>query len=433
MSASFDAMAEAVQRRIQTCTRLCSASGTLSPRYHELKTPMTSMMGYAGLLRTGPQTPDAVQDAAGYIYRETRRLEALCAKLLELLGLEAGEGSIAKAPVSDRALFAAVQRALAGPGAGDARRAGCVRARRVHGLRGPYFVGGPAAQSCRQRLPCLPRRARRGRAGGLPGRGGPGCLYGGGHRLRHPPEDLPRVTEPFYWSINPARGRAAAAAWGWRCAAALRPATARRLRWTARPGRGTTVTCACRWRAGRKRPSKPQRRGRTMKAKAWFAAAAAGAALCLALPFAVFAVWDRALNRPPAAAAGRRPGARRAALGRRPGRRDACLLYAAAHVFGVELSPLDLSGGWTQAAQQTLPPDTVRAALAGESAAAENAWSAAAQQAAQSRAGPAGGRAAGGGLLAGCRGRLGRHGHGRVLHRARRLGPPAPVGRKHGF
>ena len=47
------------------------------------------------------------------------------------------------------------------------------------------------------------------------------------------------------------------------------------------------------------------------------------------------------------------------------------------------LSPLDLSGGWTQAAQQTLPPDTVRAALAGESAAAENAWSAAAQQAAQ--------------------------------------------------
>ena len=88
-------------------------------------------------------------------------------------------------------------------------------------------------------------------------------------------------------------------------------------------------------------------------------------------------------HRPPAAAAADDPAL--AGLLSAEGRADetACLLYAAAHVFGVELSPLDLSGGWTQAAQQTLPPDTVRAALAGESAAAENAWSAAAQQAAQ--------------------------------------------------
>lgn len=120
-----------------------------------------------------------------------------------------------------------------------------------------------------------------------------------------------------------------------------------------------------------------------MKAKAWFAAAAAGAALCLALPFAVFAVWDRALTARPQPLPADDPAL--AGLLSAEGRADetACLLYAAAHVFGVELSPLDLSGGWTQAAEQTLPPDTVRAALAGESAAAENAWSAAAQQAAQ--------------------------------------------------
>src|SRR5699024_3261759 len=137
------------------------------------------------------------------------------------------------------------------------------------------------------------------------------------------------------------------------------------------------------WRAGRNRPPKPQRRGRTMKANAWFAAAAAGAALCLALPFAVFAVWDRALTARPQPLPADDPAL--AGLLSAEGRADetACLLYAAAHVFGVELSPLDLSGGLTQAAQQTLPPDTVRAALAGESAAAENAWSAAAQQAAQ--------------------------------------------------
>ena len=105
-----------------------------------------------------------------------------------------------------------------------------------------------------------------------------------------------------------------------------------------------------------------------MKANAWFAAAAAGAALCLALPFAVFAVWDRALTARPQPLPADDPAL--AGLPPAEGRADetACLLYAAAHVFGVELSPLDLSGGWTQAAQQTLPPDTVRAALAGESA-----------------------------------------------------------------
>ena len=120
-----------------------------------------------------------------------------------------------------------------------------------------------------------------------------------------------------------------------------------------------------------------------MKAKAWFAAAAAGAALCLALPFAVFAVWDRALTARPQPLPADDPALAGLLSAEGRARRDRLLLYAAAHVFGVELSPLDLSGGWTQAAQQTLPPDTVRAALAGESAAAENAWSAAAQQAAQ--------------------------------------------------
>ena len=52
---------------------------------HELKTPMTSIIGYADLLRTEALEPAEQMDAANYIFSEGRRLEALSLKLLELL------------------------------------------------------------------------------------------------------------------------------------------------------------------------------------------------------------------------------------------------------------------------------------------------------------------------------------------------------------
>ncbi|MCL2200606.1 MAG: HAMP domain-containing histidine kinase [Oscillospiraceae bacterium] len=55
---------------------------------HELKTPLTSIIGYADLLR-GHSLPDAdKQDAANYIFMEGRRLEVLSLKLLDLIVLK---------------------------------------------------------------------------------------------------------------------------------------------------------------------------------------------------------------------------------------------------------------------------------------------------------------------------------------------------------
>ena len=52
---------------------------------HELKTPLTSIIGYADLLR-GHTLPDRdKRDAANYIFMEGRRLEVLSLKLLELI------------------------------------------------------------------------------------------------------------------------------------------------------------------------------------------------------------------------------------------------------------------------------------------------------------------------------------------------------------
>lgn len=52
---------------------------------HEMKTPMTSLIGYAQLLRGGTLTPEEQAEAADYLYSEGKRLERLSRKLLELL------------------------------------------------------------------------------------------------------------------------------------------------------------------------------------------------------------------------------------------------------------------------------------------------------------------------------------------------------------
>ena len=52
---------------------------------HELKTPMTSIIGYADLLRSQNMSEDETNEAANYIFSEVKRLESLSLKLLDLL------------------------------------------------------------------------------------------------------------------------------------------------------------------------------------------------------------------------------------------------------------------------------------------------------------------------------------------------------------
>ena len=52
---------------------------------HELKTPMTSIIGYADLIRSGRLEGEDMQDAANYIFSEGKRLERLSIKMLDLV------------------------------------------------------------------------------------------------------------------------------------------------------------------------------------------------------------------------------------------------------------------------------------------------------------------------------------------------------------
>ena len=81
----FDAMAERLEENVlQLRQAMESQERFISSFTHELKTPMTAIIGYADLLRQQTLTPEEQQDAANYIFSEARRLERLSLSLLEL-------------------------------------------------------------------------------------------------------------------------------------------------------------------------------------------------------------------------------------------------------------------------------------------------------------------------------------------------------------
>ena len=92
LSRSFDAMADKLQENIlrleSDMQRQESFMGAFA---HELKTPMTSIIGFSDLLRQGNLDENTRMMAAEYIYSESRRLERLSFKLLDLLLLKKDE------------------------------------------------------------------------------------------------------------------------------------------------------------------------------------------------------------------------------------------------------------------------------------------------------------------------------------------------------
>ncbi|MDE5670866.1 MAG: HAMP domain-containing histidine kinase [Eubacterium sp.] len=68
---------------------------------HETKTPMTSIIGYADLIRSGILDADEIREAAHYIVIEGKRLENLSQKLLELIVAGKEKMNIKPVSVSD--------------------------------------------------------------------------------------------------------------------------------------------------------------------------------------------------------------------------------------------------------------------------------------------------------------------------------------------
>lgn len=77
-----DRLAENITELQDTMERQEQFMGSFA---HELKTPMTSIIGYSDLLRSQSLDGQEAQEAANYIFSEGKRLESLSLKLLDLL------------------------------------------------------------------------------------------------------------------------------------------------------------------------------------------------------------------------------------------------------------------------------------------------------------------------------------------------------------
>ena len=112
LAASFNHMAAAVEQNVAALKRYAQQQQDFVANFsHELKTPLTSIIGYADLLRSEKlDAPDAFK-ASSFIFSEGKRLEAMSLKLLDMIVLERQQ--FALRPIAIRVLLERVAEGMA--------------------------------------------------------------------------------------------------------------------------------------------------------------------------------------------------------------------------------------------------------------------------------------------------------------------------------
>lgn len=88
LSRDFNSMADNLTEKMNELTDAVKKQEDFTASFaHELKTPLTSIIGYSDMLRTMEMSGEETVEAANYIYTQGKRLESLSFKLLELIVL----------------------------------------------------------------------------------------------------------------------------------------------------------------------------------------------------------------------------------------------------------------------------------------------------------------------------------------------------------
>lgn len=89
LASDFNAMAENLSDKMEQLTNHAKNQEAFTSAFaHELKTPLTAIIGYADMMRSMELTTEEKIKAAGYIYSQGKRLESLSFKLMELFVLK---------------------------------------------------------------------------------------------------------------------------------------------------------------------------------------------------------------------------------------------------------------------------------------------------------------------------------------------------------
>ncbi len=238
LSADFNVMALRIRRQVRELQDAARRQEDFIGSFaHEIKTPLTSIIGYADLLRSRPARSEQVRQSAGYIFSEGRRLEALSRKLLDLVVLDRQDFPLRPMPLD--VFLGRVGGAMA-PALEQAGVRLTIRAGSIPALMEPDLMETVCLN--------LLDNARKAMEGGgeilLEGLLEEGCpvirVTDSGKGI--PTEELSRVTEAFYM-VDKSRARAQGGA-------GLGLALCRRivdlhggaLELESRPGEGTRVT-----------------------------------------------------------------------------------------------------------------------------------------------------------------------------------------------
>ncbi|MGN0452197.1 MAG: sensor histidine kinase [Ruminococcus sp.] len=108
---SFDTMAESMELHVEKLKEETRRRDDFVGNFtHELKTPLTSVIGYSDMLRSYDLTEEKRRECAELIYKEGKRLEALSINLLDLMVLKKEGVKFEK--LSSEALFEDTEKAL---------------------------------------------------------------------------------------------------------------------------------------------------------------------------------------------------------------------------------------------------------------------------------------------------------------------------------
>lgn len=89
LASDFNQMAEKIEEKVSELSAVARQKEDFTANFaHELKTPLTSVIGYADMLYQKDMPREQVKEIAGYILNEGMRLEALSLKLMDLFVLD---------------------------------------------------------------------------------------------------------------------------------------------------------------------------------------------------------------------------------------------------------------------------------------------------------------------------------------------------------
>lgn len=203
---------------------------------HELKTPLTAIIGYADMLRSREMSPKNRFTAAGYIFSEGKRLEALSLKLMEIIvsGKQGIERRKFDAPYFIREVAAVTVPSLASDG----------MTLDMRWEQGEVEIEPDLFKTLMINLIDNARKAsRKGQTIELFGKREEDgyAFYVRDHGRGMKKEDLSRITEPFY-IIDKSRSRAQnGAGLGLALCQRIAELHGTTLEYESEPGEGTTV------------------------------------------------------------------------------------------------------------------------------------------------------------------------------------------------